>query len=155
MQKIPFMIALVTAITVGFAPLAYSQAPSEPVTSQDIKSETKVLIKTLGRYTDTQRDEAKQTAEKAMIKLDSRIETLENRIDKNWNNMTQATQKQAKENLKALRQQRNELAEWYGGFKHSSSSAWDDVKQGFSGAYQSINSALDKALNEYEKDKKE
>lgn len=151
MQNNTFIIALVTAMTFGLSQMAYADNHKESVTSQDVKKETQELISTLGKYTASQRDEAKKTAEKAMKKLDSRIEALEYRIDTNWDDMTQATQKEAKSNLKALRQQRNELAEWYGGFKHSSSEAWSEVKTGFSKAYKSINSSLDKALNEYEK----
>lgn len=154
MKNNTFIIALVTAMTLGFSQMAYADNHKESVTSQDIKKETQELISTLAKYTASQRDEAKKTAEKAMKKLDNRIESLEYRIDTNWDNMTKATQKEAKANLKALRQQRNELAEWYGGFKHSSSEAWSEVKQGFSGAYKAINSSLENALNEYEKNDK-
>lgn len=154
MKNNTFIIALVTAMTLGFSQMTYADNHKESVTSQDIKKETQELISTLGKYTASQRDEAKKTAEKAMKKLDNRIESLEYRIDTNWDNMTKATQKEAKANLKALRQQRNELAEWYGGFKHSSSEAWSDVKQGFSGAYKAINNSLENALNEYEENDK-
>ena len=34
-----------------------------------------------------------------------------------------------------LRQQRNELAEWYGAMKYSAAENWDDAKDGFASAY--------------------
>ncbi|MBE0494112.1 MAG: attachment glycoprotein G [Thiomicrospira sp.] len=154
MQKNTFILALITAISLGFSQLVYAQTANEPVTSQDVKKETQELINTLGQFTAAQRDEAKQTAEQAMKKLDSRIESLEKRIDTNWDSMTQATQSKTQASLNALRQQRNELAEWYKGFMNSSSSAWDDVKKGFSDTYQSINDALEKTKSEHEADSK-
>jgi hypothetical protein len=37
--------------------------------------------------------------------------------------MTQAARQKNRANMKALRQQRNELAEWYGSFQNSSADA--------------------------------
>lgn len=154
MQKSTVILALITAISLGFSQLAYTQTENESVTGQDVKKETQELMNTLGEYSANQRDEAKKTAEQAMKNLDSRIESLEKRIDTNWDKMTEATQKKTKASLKALRQQRSELAEWYKGFMNSSSSAWDEVKKGFSDTYQSINNSLEKAKSEYETDSK-
>ena len=112
------------------------------------------MIDTLQQYTAEQRDQAVKEAEQALEKLDRRIDELETRVDNNWDNMTQAARKKARASLKALRKQRNELAEWYGSFKNSSAGAWEQMKKGFSDAYQSLSDSWEKALREYDSGKK-
>ena len=51
--------------------------------------------------------------------------------------------------MKNLREQRNAIAEWYGALRHSSDSAWDNVKNGFVGAYRKLTDAFDKAENQF------
>ena len=65
--------------------------------------------------------------------------------------MTQAARQKVRANLKALRQQRKELAEWYGSFKNSSADAWEQMKKGFSDAYQTMSDSLEKAKSKYDK----
>ena len=86
----------------------------------------------------------------AIKKLDERIDRLETRADNNWDDLTQSAREETKANLKALRKQRNELAEAYGSFKSSSADAWNKMRKGFSDAYQSLSNSWEKAVNEYE-----
>jgi hypothetical protein len=79
---------------------------------------------------------------------------LQERIDDNWQNMSEAAREDARATLKALRQQRLLVAEWYGGLKNSSTEAWDHMKKGFSDAYQSLRGSWQKAEKEFEKDTK-
>lgn len=58
---------------------------------------------------------------------------------------------QRDEALRELRQQRNRVAEWYGGMEHGSAHAWEQVKRGFVTAYGELNSALGKAAKEFER----
>lgn len=151
-----FLTALIVTLPLCFAPVIHAQSGNESAsaTAQDVKKETQELISTLGQYTAAQRDEAVKTAQQAMKKLDRRIETLENRIDNNWDKMNQSARKEARANLKALRQQRNKLAEQYGSLKNSSASAWGHMKKGFSDAYQSVHDAWEKAEGEFTADNK-
>ena len=64
--------------------------------------------------------------------------------------MTDATRKKVSATMKKLRKERVQLAEWYGGMKHSTANAWDDMKNGFSEALDSIADAWDKAEDEFE-----
>lgn len=43
--------------------------------------------------------------------------------------------------------------EWYGGMKHSSAGAWNQMKKGFSDAYQSLYDSWKKATDEFKSDK--
>lgn len=137
-----------------FIPIAQARSGNDTVTSQDVKKETKELINTLQQYTAEQREQAVEETEKALKKLDVRIDELETRVDNNWDKMTQAARQKARDNLKALRQQRNELAEWYGSLKISSVDAWEQMKKGFTDAYQSMSDSWEKAKSEYDNDTK-
>jgi hypothetical protein len=79
-------------------------------------------------------------------------DALESRVDNEWDQMTQTAREKARANLKTLRQQRNELAEWYGSFKNSSAGAWEQMKKGFSDAYQAMSDAWEKAQSEFDSD---
>jgi hypothetical protein len=63
--------------------------------------------------------------------------------------MDQSARKKARASLKALRKQRNEVAEWYGGLKHSSSNAWEDVKKGFLNSCQELRDTFHKVQGEF------
>lgn len=148
------LLAALTATTLCFTSAIHARSNSDNVTAEDVQKETQELISTLKQYTAEERDEAIESAEQALETLDDRIDKLENRVDNNWDKMTDAARQKARANLRALRQQRNELAEWYGGFKNSSASAWEHMKKGFSDAYQAMIDAWEKATAEYESDNK-
>lgn len=67
--------------------------------------------------------------------------------------MSQAAREKTRENLKTLRKKRNQLAEKYGSLKASSTSAWEEMKQGFSQAYEALGDAWAKALDEFDANK--
>ncbi len=144
---IPVLIAV---LMICFLSIAQAQSGNDTATAQDVKKETEELINTLQQYSAAQRDQAVKEAEQALNKLDRRIEELETRVDDNWDKMSQSARQKVKANLKALRQQRNELAEWYGGLKNSSADAWEQMKKGFSNAYQALSDSWEKAKGEFE-----
>ncbi|MEC9491134.1 hypothetical protein [Flexistipes sp.] len=154
MRNNTLILTIVAVMTLCFMSTAQAQSGNGTVTAQDVKKETKELINSLQQYTFNQRDQALKEVDQALKKLDERIDELQSSIDNNWDKMTQAVRKKAKSNLKALRQQRNELAEWYGSLKNSSADAWGEMKKGFSDAYQSMSNAWEKAKQEYDTDNK-
>ena len=154
MRKHTLIITMIAVLMLCFIPTTQAKAGNDTVTSQDVKAETKEMINTLKQYTIDQRDQAMKDAEQAMDNIDARIDELERRVDKNWDKMTQAAREEARENLKALRQQRNDLSEWYGSFKNSSADAWEKMKNGFSDAYQTLSNSWEKAKSEYDAEKK-
>lgn len=154
MQNNKLIITIIGFIMFCFIPTMQAKSANDTVTSQDVKAETKEMIKTLQQYTIEQRDKAMKEAEQAMDTIDKRIDKLESRVDSNWDKMTQAAREEARANLKAMRQQRNELSEWYGSFKNSSADAWEEMKKGFSDAYQALSDSWEKAKSEYEAEKK-
>ena len=125
-------------VTLCFMPLSYTQASNDKTTIQDVKQEAQELIAKIKGYTADQRDEATNQTEQALKKLDDRIDALETDIYNSWDKMDKNAREEAQTGLKELRKQRIELAEWYGSLKNSSVSVWEQMKKGFSDAYQAI-----------------
>src|SRR6266568_2452965 len=57
----------------------------------------------------------------------------------------EAARRKARATLNALRRERNEVAEWYGGLKHGSAESWERVKAGFVKSYQALKESFAKA----------
>jgi len=141
--------ALCLIAVLGFVPVGQAQTGDDEASIQEVKQETWDLIEALKGYGANQRDQAVEQAKEALDRLDARIDALEARIDENWDRMDKAAREKARTSLRTLRKQRVELAEWYGGWKESSVSAWEHMKQGFSDAYQALQDAWEKAEKEY------
>lgn len=133
----------------GASSLCYAQTKNENTSIEEVKKETQALLQTIGSYTADKRDEAVQKANEGLNKLDKRIDELETRIDNNWDDMNQATRAKARESMREIRKQRNQVAEWYGSMKSSSVDAWDHMKKGFSEAYQVLEDAWEKSEKEF------
>ncbi len=141
--------ALILIGILGVVPPSYAQSENTDASMQEIKEETQDLLQSIGSYTADKKDEAVQKAKESLNKLDNRIDALEARIDKNWDEMSEAAREQARENHRALRKQRNQVAEWYGSMKTSSADAWDRMKNGFSDAYKALADAWEESEEEY------
>ena len=126
-----------------------AQTSGPGTTIKDVKEKTEGAVQAIKDYSVNQRDEAVKKAKAAMDELDVRINSMESQLDKKWAQMDQSARKKVRETLTVLRKQRNEAAEWYGGLKHSSSKAWEDVKKGFLKSYQELRDSLDKARSEF------
>lgn len=123
----------------GLAPFGNVMASKDQTSKgrtsiEDVKKETSDLLETLESYSADKRDEALATSKAAMDSLDQRIDALESQVDDNWDEMTTAVRDKARASLQALRKERNDVAEWYGGMKASSAGAWEEMKSGFSNA---------------------
>jgi ElaB/YqjD/DUF883 family membrane-anchored ribosome-binding protein len=141
--------ALMLIGIIGFTVPCYGQTEDTKTSIEEVKKETQDFLRTLGSYSIDKRDEAVQKAKEGLDKLDKRIDDLETRIDENWDKMNEAARKEARKNLRALSKQRNQLAEWYGSMKTSSTDAWDHMKKGFSDAYKAIEDAWEKSEKEF------
>ncbi len=148
-------IVLVPVVFLAFAPVSFAdqsaanQSAQQP-TMKDVKREVADAAKAIKDYSFAQRDQAVKKVKFALDNLDSRIDKLQDRIDDNWDTMNEATRQKTKAALRAIRKQRNQVAEWYGGLQHSSASAWEEMKKGFSDAYTAIYDAWRNAETEFD-----
>ncbi|GIT97758.1 hypothetical protein [Sulfurovum sp. TSL1] len=117
---------------------------------EEVKKESQDLLHAISSYTADKKDEAVQKAKDGLDNLDERIDTLESKIDKNWDEMSETARQETRESMRNLRKQRNKVAEWYGSMKTSSADAWEHMKKGFSDAYKVLEDAWEKSEKEFE-----
>ncbi|MEJ2586494.1 MAG: hypothetical protein P8165_02720 [Deltaproteobacteria bacterium] len=142
------VLALFLTASIGSAKDSDQKTPLKQ--AQEEVAEAARAIK---NYSVNQRDEAINKVKKSLDALDARIDRLQASIDKKWDRMSEASREKARATMKQLREQRNQVAEWYGGMKHSSARAWDQMKKGFSDAYQSLYDSWKKAADQFKSDK--
>lgn len=111
---------------------------SARASSENPKEEVKEAAEAIGNYTVEQKDEAVAESKELMEKLDDKISVWESKMDANWADLKESSKENYRKSLREMRQQRNELSEWYGSMKHSSGEAWDEVKDGFSSTYDGL-----------------
>jgi chromosome segregation ATPase len=129
--------------------LLAAETSADSTTMKEVNKEVTEAARSIKDYTAEQRDEAVKNAKAAMDDLDSRIDRMETQLDEKWGEMDHAARQQARSTLTELRKQRDEVAEWYGGLKHSSTKAWEDVKKGFVNSFQALGDAFEKAKKEF------
>jgi hypothetical protein len=140
--------ACTVAAQVILAPLAI---PAEPATSKmtakDVSRKADETARAVGKYTIQERDEALKSAKAALDDVDARMRALDRKVDREWDHMDQAARARARTAQNALRRERDEVAEWYGGLKHSSAESWDEVKTGFVSSYEKLKASFAKATS--------
>ena len=146
----------ITLLLVGVCALPSWAAhhEKEKTTAADVKEEAMETYQALKSYTLEQRDQAMAEANERLNKLDAQIETLQTRIDEGWQDMTQMARQETRQTLNALKQQRQEAAEWLGGMRHSSAAAWEEVKKGFADSYDRLEEAFRAAKRDFEDSEK-
>ena len=143
-------LMLTAALVLAMAPFsAAAQASTDKTTPKEVKDKVAAAAEAIKNYSVDQRDEAVKRAKEILDDLDARIARLDSRLNDRWERMDQTARKKMSAALAALRKQRNDAAEWYGGLKHSSANAWEDVKKGFLRSYHNLRKSFDKARHEY------
>ena len=145
----PRAATFLIALAIGFN--CFAQSASQQTTMGDVKDEMADVGKVIGQYSADRKDEAIAKADAALKKLDARIDKLGSSIEEKSNQMSDSARTKAANTMKALTRQRSQVAEWYGGLKHSSSDAWEHVKQGFAESYDTLQDSWSKAKREFEK----
>lgn len=129
-----------------------AQPSTEETSFEDVKAEAAELVETIKDYSVDQRDQAIREIDAALDELDRRLDTLNTRIEDNSESMDEAAREKVRARQEALRKQRQKLAESYDRLKTDTDDAWEQVKIGFSKAYDDIRIALEKAEREFESD---
>jgi hypothetical protein len=138
-------------IVPGAQSLAAGEASrDEPVDVEQLKRDWSVALDSLMEYSSEQRDAAVEEAGETLAQMDQQIELLEEKTTSEWEEMSVEAREARVKAMRELQRKRNELAEWYGGLKHSSTQAWAEVKAGFVDAYRSLEEAWQDAADEFE-----
>ncbi|RDC68002.1 hypothetical protein DLJ49_20560 [Rhodovulum sp. 12E13] len=129
---------------------AAAQDPDALTTADEVRAEISDAMDAIAAYSEQERDQALAEAREALNRLDAEIERREQALRENWSEMSDAARETAEARLRDLRQTRNRLGERYGALESGASSAWDELKTGFSdawGAFSEAWSAADDASN--------
>lgn len=148
-------LSLSLLVAGAFPPAAPAEDQGQPSGTEQatdletLQKEWGQAVDALRSYSAEQRDEALAEAEEQLAVMDRRIDALESRFAEEWAGLGESARRQREQALHGLREQRRELAEWYGGMKHGSRNAWEDVKQGFVRAYGALAESFGKAVEEF------
>ncbi|MBI5558134.1 MAG: hypothetical protein HY885_10890 [Deltaproteobacteria bacterium] len=115
----------------------------------DIRQEADDTLQAIKDYSIDKKDQVMAKAKDVLDKMDVKIDELEKRSSEEWRDMSEASREKSRQALCELRKKRNDIAEWYGGMKHGSAAAWDEMKKGFVESYHSLQKAFDKASEKF------
>jgi predicted phage tail protein len=150
MRKLKWMLLVVmVAQTICFVETSFG----EKTTKIEVKKEVQEAAEAIKKFSVEQRDEAVRNTKSILDKMDKRIDQMESDLNKRWKHMTAAARERKQTSIRALMKKRNEVAEWYGGLKHGSANAWDEIKTGLSKAYEALGEAVNKAEKDFLKEK--
>ena len=125
-----------------------ASTPAAQTTAQDLQKKVTEAVQAIRNYSVAQRNQAVEKAKAVLDDFDARINELESRLSQKWGHMDQAARQEATSAMTSLRTQRNAAAEWYGGLKHGSSQAWEDIITGFSKSFYDLEDAFNKAYKD-------
>ncbi len=144
-----FAALLITATTVVRANQTGGTDTSTQTTAKEVKKEWAEAVDAIKGYSLDQRDAALNKADALLISMDSQIEKLESQAQNEWKDLKGDAKANRQAALKSMRQQRAELSEWYGGMKHSSEEAWEEVRTGFVNAFSTLDKSFTDAVGEF------
>ena len=126
-----------------------SSATADDAARKDVSKKVEAAAEAIKNYTVAQKDEALKSAKTTLEDLDARIVHMEDRLDKQWNQMDSAARDTARASIRNVREQRTEVADWYGQLKQSSAVAWERVRRGFSDSYEALRTSVEKVQKEF------
>jgi len=107
----------------------------------EIRAEISEAMEAIAAYSAQERDEAMAEARAALTRIDAEIERREQALRENWADMSDAARDSAQARLRDLRAARNRLGERYGALEAGTAGAWDELKTGFSDAWNAFSDA--------------
>nr|WP_320009648.1 hypothetical protein [uncultured Desulfobulbus sp.] len=129
-------VAFAVVIPLALAWLVLVSPALAQTENSNVGKEVNEAVEAIGQYSIEQKDAALADAHKLMNKLDKRIEVLEAKIK-------EGAQEKYSSSLETLKQKRKELSKQYASLKASSGDVWDEMKQGFSNAYDALTRSWD------------
>ena len=141
MKKINLLIPVIALALISIFSMP---AFGEKISKKELKEDVQEAAETIKKYSVEQRDEAIRSMKSTLDNMDKRIDKMESNLNEKWEDMSKSARENKQNGIRKLKKKRNEVAEWYGGMKHGSANAWDEIKKGFSNAYQALGEALNK-----------
>ncbi|MBN1541133.1 hypothetical protein JW992_03235 [candidate division KSB1 bacterium] len=124
------------------------KAAAKKASMENIKQEAQDLVSAIGSYGVEQREEAITKLGTAVDDMESRIQTLQQRLEEKSAQMDEQARETAEAELDELREHQKKLATRYEELKSGSADAWEQMKSGFLEAYTAVSEAAAKAEKE-------
>jgi len=158
--RLPAVRGLVAASLLALAPVIATmpvhagdtQVSADAAEWQQVQKQSAQALEAMKNYSASQRAEALTKGKQLLDAMDDRIDRLEARSQNEWGQLSRQAREQRRDALRALRKQRDDLAQWYGGLRHGSTGAWDEVKQGFVDAYGTLSRSFGDAMTQFSAD---
>ncbi len=146
MNTVTGLRGLLAAATIAFAVApATAQDGSASTTADDVRAEISEAVDAIARYSEHQREQALAEARDVLTRIDAQVERREQALREDWATMSDSARETARARLRDLREARNTLGERYGAAQAGTSSAWEELKDGFSNAWEAFSEEWTKA----------
>lgn len=132
------------------SPVVFAKQPPVDTTMKDVKQEMRETARAIKNYSIDQREEAVMQIKSTLNNLDEKIERLQDRLERKTGEMSDSARQKEKATLKALRKERNKVAEWVGSMQHASVEAWQEIKSGFLKSYKILQESFEQAQQEFQ-----
>jgi predicted RNase H-like nuclease (RuvC/YqgF family) len=123
------------------------QSKSETVSGDDVKKEVKEAYEATKAYTQEQMQAVREQMETRLDEYGKEIDQLQANVEK----LGGDAKEKAEEQLAALRQKRDAVAEKVKELGSSSGNAWEQLKAGIDAAMEDLGNAYKKAADEFSK----
>jgi len=154
-KLIPVLSVIFFVLFIGSSVSLAAHHEEHKTTASDVKKEALETYDTFKNYTLDQRAKAIEAADKKLEAIDTKLDVIQSDLEKRWQSMSEAARKKNQKMIRKLNKDREGVAEWYGGMRHSSAEAWEEVKKGFAESYDRLERAFAEASMSFEKDKDE
>lgn len=132
----------VLAAGVAFSGLPAAAQDTDAVTSsEEVRAEISQAMDAIAAYSEQEGEQAVIEARAALDRLDAEIEAREQALREGWAEMSEEARETARAQLRNLREARNRLGERFGALQAGTTSAWDELKSGFSDAWNAFSEA--------------
>lgn len=130
--------------------MAASHMKDNDVTIEEVQQAFARAADRVQDYTVDQREDALRSAREAIDVAEAEIRRMEDRLDRQWDRMSTAARRDARQAMREMNERRFVLARWYGSMTSSSKGAWGDIKRGFAKAFDDMERAMSNARAEFE-----
>jgi hypothetical protein len=146
------LLALTSVVVTMPVHAADTKASADAAEWQQVQMQSALALEAIKNYSASQRAEALTKGKQLLDAMDDRIDRLEVQSQNEWGQLSRQTREQRRVAMRALRKQRDDVAQWYGGIRHGSTGAWDEVKQGFVDAYGTLSRSFGDAMTQFSAD---
>lgn len=140
-----FAISSVVSHAQTTAPAAPTTMARPPDSAPSRADEAREAVDRLRGYSVARREEAVAQARQSAEQLDRQISQLQTDVQTRWDSLGQDVRSSMGAAMADVTTRRTQLAEWYGGMRHGSDQAWDEVRGGFVASYHELSDAFRRA----------